>query len=313
MHKKTTEQYIKQVMLLHGNVYDYSLVHYNAAHSKIQIICHTHGVFYIRAGDHLHSKQGCYSCANIAKTKTTEQYVANATLKHNGKYDYSLVKYTKNYNQIDIICKVHGKFTQKANDHLNGTNCPRCATNSTHTVEQFIQQARKIHGNRYDYSLVQYIASTKKVIIICNQHGKFEQTPGAHILQQGCPNCVSPNYSSSSIRWLNCVAQEHNIYIEHADNLGEFRIPGTKLKADGYCVETNTIYEFHGDYWHGNPDVYGPDYINKIKQTPMSELYAATKSKEQIIKNLGHNLVVMWESEWDNINKNNKKKEDNGN
>ena len=60
-------------------------------------------------------------------------------------------------------------------------------------------------------------------------------------------------YSKMSINWLNFISKKDNITIQHALNYGEYKIPNTRLKADGYCKETNTIYEFHGDYWHGNP------------------------------------------------------------
>ncbi len=58
------------------------------------------------------------------------------------------------------------------------------------------------------------------------------------------------------------------IYIQYALNDGEYQIPGTRYKADGYCSETNTIYEFHGDYWHGNPSKFSPTDINELNNIP---------------------------------------------
>ncbi|MGZ5191080.1 MAG: DUF7487 domain-containing protein, partial [Flavisolibacter sp.] len=105
------------------------------------------------------------------------------------------------------------------------------------------------------------------------------------------------NYSSKQIQWLESIIQQEGIYIQHAGNEGEYLIPGTRFKADGYCSETNTIYEFHGDYWHGNPDVYSSDEINKVNGKTMGELYQKTLEKEETIKGLGYNLVVAWENE----------------
>ena len=93
-----------------------------------------------------------------------------------------------------------------------------------------------------------------------------------------------------------------NINIRHALNEGEYKIPDTNFKSDGYCVETNTIYEFHGDYWHGNPKIYNKEdktYFNKT----FGELYEKTIKKEEIIRGLGYNLVVMWEMDFKKINK----------
>lgn len=86
-------------------------------------------------------------------------------------------------------------------------------------------------------------------------------------------------------------------------NDGEYKIPTTRYRADGYCEETNTIYEFHGDYFHGNPKRFDPEEENKLCNATHGELYQKTLQKEQKIRNLGYNLVVMWESDWININK----------
>jgi len=67
--------------------------------------------------------------------------------------------------------------------------------------------------------------------------------------------------------------------------------------VDGYDAETNTIYEFHGDYYHGNPNVYSPDEVNSTVKRTMGELYEATKAREDFLR-ANYNLVVIWESEW---------------
>ena len=105
------------------------------------------------------------------------------------------------------------------------------------------------------------------------------------------------------ILWLNFLSKFHNIYIQHAINDGEYLIPTTNYKADGYCKETNTIYEFHGDYWHGNPKIYKGNEINKITNCTYNELYEKTLIKENKIKELGYNLETIWENDWKKINK----------
>jgi hypothetical protein len=94
----------------------------------------------------------------------------------------------------------------------------------------------------------------------------------------------------------------YNIIIQHGKNDEEFKIPNTRFKADGYCKKTNIIYEFHGDYWHGNPNIYEPNEETYFGKT-FGELYQQTLEREQLIKNLGYNLVVMWEYDWNKINK----------
>ena len=94
----------------------------------------------------------------------------------------------------------------------------------------------------------------------------------------------------------------HNINIQHAKNGGEFTIPNTKYKADGYCKDTNTIYEFHGDEYHGNPKINNFNHMSYFG-IKYGDLYQKTLQREQLIRDLGYNLVVMWEHDWKTINK----------
>ncbi|MGZ8924458.1 MAG: DUF7487 domain-containing protein [Nitrososphaeraceae archaeon] len=105
-------------------------------------------------------------------------------------------------------------------------------------------------------------------------------------------------HSVKQIQWLNLIAEKEGFYIQHAGNIGEYKIPGTRYRADGYCLDTNTIYEFHGDYWHGNPKRYNPDRLNVVAKKSMNELYQKTIKKENKIRELGYNLIVMWESDF---------------
>ena len=114
----------------------------------------------------------------------------------------------------------------------------------------------------------------------------------------GCPKCSKKGYSKPQILWLDFLSKLYNINIQHACNDGEYVITTTKYKADGYCKENNTIYEFHGDYWHGNPKVFNEDGINEITKLTYKELYDKTLIRDNKIKELGYNLVTIWENDW---------------
>jgi hypothetical protein len=86
--------------------------------------------------------------------------------------------------------------------------------------------------------------------------------------------------------------------IQHARNLGEFVIPGTRYKADGYIKSSNIIFEFHGDFWHGNPKLYDQTKINPRIGITYGELYNQTIAKSNIILDKGYNLVEIWENDW---------------
>ena len=143
---------------------------------------------------------------------------------------------------------------------------------------------------------------TEKFIIICKEHGEFLQRPACHNLGMGCRKCIS-RHSKSQIKWLDFISSYNKIQIQHAENKGEYIIPNTRYSADGYCEETNTIYEFHGDFWHGNPKKYNPIDMNIVTNKTYGELYQNTIEREKQIKDPGYNLVVIWESDWSKINK----------
>ena len=97
------------------------------------------------------------------------------------------------------------------------------------------------------------------------------------------------------------ISKKDGIFIQHALNDGEYSIPCTRLKADGYCRETNTIYEFYGDEFHGNPVTKKSSDFSKICKKTYKELYKNTLKREVIIRSLGYNLVTIWEYDFKNL------------
>ena len=128
-----------------------------------------------------------------------------------------------------------------------------------------------------------------------------------------CPNCRPINipqtearlarkgYSHKSIAWLNSIANKDGIHIQHALNGGEHKVQFGKytFSFDGYCEETNTVYEFYGDKYHGNPRVHPADEII-IDGKTAGELYKKTKWREGVILKAGYNLITIWEYDYDN-------------
>ena len=111
-------------------------------------------------------------------------------------------------------------------------------------------------------------------------------------------------YSQKAISWLQSIERKEGIIIQHAESGGERCIPlenGGRIHLDGWCEETNTAYEFHGDVWHGNPKIFSPDeYCHPHnKEWTAGELFEKTRLREQVIRDLGIKLVTKWESEWD--------------
>jgi len=114
------------------------------------------------------------------------------------------------------------------------------------TKREFIARAMGVHGDLYIYSKLEYINRRTKVEIICQKHGSFMKRPDAHVHQkQGCPKCVNAGYSKISIQFLNDLAKDWKVDIQHAENGGEYRIKDFNLechyKADGYFELDNTL------------------------------------------------------------------------
>ena len=240
----------------------------------------------------------------MPKKLTTEEFKKRAKEKHGDKYDYTEVNYIDAFTKVDIKCNVvpgHGTFPQTPNHHLSGSGCPKCSGNIKSTTEEFIKKAKIKHGeNKYDYSEVNYINAYTDVIIKCNLpgHGTFPQTPDKHLNRgSGCPKCAK-QYSKMQIEWLNFISKKDNIIIQHAENEGEYIIPNTRFKADGYCKETDTIYEFHGSYWHGDPKKYQSEKINTHMNKSFGELYERTLKKMNHCREQGYTVVECWESDW---------------
>jgi uncharacterized ubiquitin-like protein YukD len=281
------EEYIKQMKLIYGETYDYSKINYKFVSDKVEIICKIHGSFYKQMSRFL-GGAGCQKCLGFGKSN--KDFISQCTKIHGNKFDYSLTKYNKARDFIDVICKSHGIFKIKAYCHLNGVGCVKCYGNKLKTTEEFVADAIKIHGSKYDYSLVLYKGSKSLVDIICPVHGIIKQTPNNHLSGQNCVKCTN-KVSKRANAWLDSI---------HNDNIiREYTLPqNKKRKVDGYDSTTNTVYQFHGSYYHGDPRAFNSCDLNKKLGKRFIELYTDTTIKDFQLLCWGYNLIVMWEYDW---------------
>ena len=194
----------------------------------------------------------------MSKKLTAEEFVKRAREVHGDKYNYSKVEYVNSHTNICIICPKHGEFRQTPKSHLNGSGCPKCALelrkkSRSSTTEEFINKARKVHGDKYDYSKVKYVNANTIVRIICPEHGEFGQRPSKHLNWQGCPKCASKfnlnksgfikkdrevhgdKYDYSKVKYVNASTIVRIICPEH----GEFsQLPSSHLSGHG-CPNCN--------------------------------------------------------------------------
>ena len=177
----TSEIFIKRAKEKHYDKFDYSKVNYIKQNEKVILICPIHGEFLMEPRNHLRSNSGCDKCKSNL-TATNETFIEKAKLIHGNKYDYSLINYRNKNSELIINCPTHGEFKQKARYIIGGSGCQKCSWESIGnfqrlSCEEFIQRAKLVHKNKYNYSLVNYKKFTVKVKIICSEHGIFEQRP----------------------------------------------------------------------------------------------------------------------------------------
>ena len=294
---KDTERFIRDAQAKHGIRYDYSKVDYHNWQVKVIIICKIHGEFTIRPCNHI-SGQGCMQCGGKAPL-TTETFIIKADKVHENYYDYSKTIYVDSKSEVIIICKEHGEFPQTPNSHLKGHGCSKCSPVALKTTEYFIERATATHGTTYDYSLVDYKGKAIKVKIICKVHGMFEQYPYNHYAGSGCQKCFA-QYSKVAIEWLEYVMLRDRVHIIHSKNGGEFTIPGTKYHVDGYAPGLKKVYEFLGDFWHGNLQRYTRDFVNRRNKETMGVLHDRTMARLDKIRSLGYTVEFIWETDWKN-------------
>ena len=245
-----TEEFIAKSREIHGDKYDYSKVVYKNNKTKVTIICPEHGEFQQMPNSHLEGK-GCTKCAQN-EMSNNEEFIEKARKIHGDKYDYSLVEYNGNKKKVKIICPKHGEFKQLPNHHLKGVGCPMCAGLKKHTTEEFIVLARKIHGDKYDYSLVDYQGNKKRVKIVCPIHGVFEQKPNQHLSGQGCPHCTE----SKGEKTVRLYLEKNNINFIAYHSFDDCRNINP-LPFDFFLPQNNTCIEFQGIQHYEEIETFG--------------------------------------------------------
>jgi hypothetical protein len=164
-------------------------------------------------------------------------------------------------------------------------------------ITHWLNKAKEAHGDKFDYSLSVYNGMLKYIIIICPVHGRFNQKAYSHVGKQkcGCPKCGLGNNSKIEKHWLDSLRINEK-YRQYC-----IVIKNKRLFVDGFDPTSNTVYEFYGDLWHGNPTKYFKDDINIFTNTSFGELYSNTLKREQKLKHAGYNVVSIWESEYKNL------------
>lgn len=241
-----SQEFVDYSNKVHNNFYNYEKVIFINTISKVKIVCPEHGEFEQTPYNHIIGK-GCGKCGNLKTSlgllKTSEWFIKKCNKIHNGIYNYSKSDYKGVYDKIKIDCKKHGTFLQRANEHLRGKGCSKCANNYRWNTNDFIKECLNRKGNLYSYEKVIYKNSLTKINILCKKHGYFSQTPTAHLGGQGCPKCVS------------IISKPELEVFKFIKNLNYEIITSDRSiikpkELDIYIPSLQKAIEFNGMYWH---------------------------------------------------------------
>ena len=286
-HKDSTETFIAKARKIHGDKYDYSKVKYIKSNEKVCIICPKHGEFWTTPNWHL-TGRGCPECGKEISTTcnllSEEEFIKRAKEKHGDKYDYSKVVYKGGKTKVCIICPEHGEFWQSPHEHMNGRGCPECgkkrrAELRKKTTETFINDAKKVHGDKYSYEHTIYKGIYKPVTITCPVHGDFEQIASYHLSGNGCQKCGITNSTGEEeiFEFVKSVLPPQT----KVNQRERAALPGQEL--DIYVPSKRLAIEFDGLYWHC--EINKDDNNYHLKKTLACE--------EQGIR-----LIHIFEDEW---------------
>lgn len=272
----TLEEFIGRARMVHGDRYDYSRVVFSRYSDAIEVVCREHGSFWQTAKSHA-AGAGCPDCSGVGRI-TEGKLIARGQAVHGKRYDYSQAKIVNGSTPVEIICLDHGMFLQRPIEHGAGAGCPVCAGKAPITRERFIERARAIHGDRYNYNQMVFSKYKENVAITCAEHGEFWQTPYNHAQGSGCPTCAREQTTSKGESDLAQWVASLGLRICRND-----RTALGSMEIDIFLPDLKTGIEYNGAYWHSDGKLPHPR-IHEVK---------ASKARDAGIR-----LITIWDFDW---------------
>lgn len=257
-NRSNREEFIEKAKKIHPE-YDYSLVEYNNARTKVNIICTEHGIFSVTPDSLLRGTK-CNECMKIKRIQNSrdskDEFIIKAKKVH-PEYNYSLVKYINSQTKVTVICSKHGKFLIRPNTLIMGGGCWNCsveyrASLCRFTTEEFIEKAKNKHPE-YDYSKVNYINANTKIKIICPKHGEFLTSPQTILYRSiGCINCAFERIAEkNTLSQDEAIKRMKKIFPEYDYSQVLYKSNSDKvkvicLKHGAFDIVPSSIFQGHG-------------------------------------------------------------------
>ena len=293
---------------VHNCKYTYPKQDIKYFYDECIITCPIHGEFRQKIYNHIKLGYGCIKCGyNISKLsrKYDIDKVKEIILSNNDKFndiDVNLDGYISMNSPIEFKCKTCGKyFMRPLTVFINeNSKCPHCnkiliSNKRCKTTEDFINDAKLVHGDTYDYSITKYTKSSDYVEIICKEHGKFRIEANSHLQGHGCPlhYCNISKQESELSEYIKSLVGDNNVILNNKQILDS----GKEL--DIYLPNYNLAFEFNGLYWHNELNKPNDYHLNKTNECLKQNIRLfhifedEWLNKSEIIKSMIRNLLHM--------------------
>lgn len=254
--KYTTEEWVEKAKQKYPNII-YDNVVYIDKKTKVELVCPKHGVFYARPNRFLGGNEYCIEC-NKEKRLKEEANKVIGEIKEITK-DFNYIFYPESFKgmakPMDVYCGEHGMFhPTPANMLFNKSICRKCSERINGlkrrmAIDEFIEKAHEVHGDKYQYDKSVYAGNMLKMIITCPIHGDFMQTPHNHLSGQGCPKCglniISEKGRCKQDDIIERFKEKHkNPYLDYS----QFVYNGFDVKSVIICHKTDKNGVEHGKF-----------------------------------------------------------------
>lgn len=299
--KSSTEEFINKCKEKFGDSFAYDNTSYTTSHGYVCITCPKHGDFMTIATNFL-SRGRCPKCNKeeiLGLNALKYNFIKKAKNLYGDLYSYDKVKYTKAKGRIEITCKTHGAFYVSPDKFLQGQICPKCAEAKKEKTktDNFILQAKKIYGDKYQYNKTLYVNNKTKITITCPLHGDFVITPKSFLNGNECKTCsfiMKANdihgfkYDYSKVCYCNQYSHATITCPKHGDFIMS---PMMHLKGRGcykcsmeenmllpFIIKANKVHNYSYDYSKVNKIKYDEKVIiscpkhGDFKQLPNNHL-----------------------------------------
>lgn len=297
---QTTDQFVAKLKTVFGDLYDYKVTDFFTMKQQVKVRCIKHNYIFSRLPKSLLEGVGCPICeqeeiekyvsnkeealkrrreyrenqkrkreisnslGTFQRTKTWDKdsFLKYAKLIHGDDYSYEKVNYVNFTTHVIIHCNRHNfDFPQTPQKHLRGQGCPKCIGRGR-TIKDFVEEARSIHGDRYEYSLVKSLVYGQKIPIFCRRHKEiFMMTPSKHLGGEGCPLCSTSKLELKVISYL----KKNTNFIFDTQIMFDWLKTSRSMPLDIYIPEIQVAIECQGLQHFSARDRFGGEEGHKIQ------------------------------------------------